>query len=191
MNTGSLQKSLRRYKGSIPLPQTISHKPYTMCLTSHAISQLLELLSTWEILKDPDTLGNYKDTPRCCWTFHRYNNEASFTIMFQTDLYLPSAIDISRILFIETRQYKSPSYAHRHAEKAKRAEFHWLMDIYKMFISVFFPEPKFPFSMSRLSCCQTAWRSERMALISVCLFIYICALAIHLWRSTERGLCWR
>lgn len=124
---------------------------------------------------------------------------ASFTIMFQTDLYLPVANRYLTYLIHRNEtakwvsfQYKSLPTHTNMQRRPKEQMLHWLMDIYKMFISFFIPKPKFPFGVLCLSCCQTVWRSERMG-IDFCLPVYLYQRPryIHLWRSTERGLCRR
>lgn len=127
-----------------------------------------------------------------CWM------HPSLSCFRQTYIY-PVQIDISRILFIETRLpngclsstnpfLRTPS--HREGQKSRCSADWWIF--IRCLSRFFFPEPKFPFGVSCLSCCQTVWRSERMG-IDFCLpvYLYLRPHYIHLWRSTERGLCWR
>lgn len=64
-----------------------------MCLTSHAISQLLELLFDMRDTKRPRYPSGTTKTHLGVVEQHFTDTimNASFTIMFQTDLYLPSA----------------------------------------------------------------------------------------------------
>lgn len=76
---------------------------------------------------------------------------ASFTIMFQTDLYLPVANRYITYLIHRNEtakwvsfQYKSLPTHTNTQRRPKEQMLHWLMDIYKMFISFFSPSQSFP-----------------------------------------------
>lgn len=114
--------------------------------------------------------------------------------MFQTDLYLPVANRYLTYLIHRNEtakwvsfQYKSHPTHTNMQRRPKEQMLHWLMDIYKMFISFFPPSQSFP-----LACCvclavRLYGGVRGWALISVCLFIHISALAISICGGAQRG----
>lgn len=187
------------YTGSISFclnPILVNHKQCVYCLTSHAISQLLELLFVTRDTKGPDTprelprhtsvlLNNisriqyWMHPPRSC-----FRQTCIYPVKNRYLTYLIHRNETDKWVSF---QYKSLPMHTNTQRRPKEQMLHWLMVIYKMFISAFSPSQSFSLACRVCLAVRLYGGVRGWALISVCLFIYICTLAISICGGVQRG----